>query len=71
MKTNLTQTHCFKKYAYIKVTRLTRQPCKKSFKQYQAIMNNAEKRPNYIFKSGRLSLKYFEYVNTLFGNLLR
>ena len=32
-------------------------------------MNNVKKIANSIFKSGRLSLWYFEYVNTLFGSL--
>ena len=32
-------------------------------------MNNVEKTSNCIFKSGRFSLQYFEYVNTLFGSL--
>ena len=32
-------------------------------------MDNVEKTSNCIFKSGRLSLRYFEYVNTLFGSL--
>ena len=41
----------------------------KSFKLDQAFMNNVEKTPNCIFKSGTLSLRYFEYVNTLFGSL--
>ena len=42
----------------------------KSFKLDQAFMNNVEKPSNCIFKSGRLSLQYFEHVNTLFGSLL-
>ena len=33
-------------------------------------MNHVEKTSNFILKSGRLSLRYFEYVNTLFGSLL-
>ena len=41
----------------------------KSFKLVQAFMNNVEKNSNCIFKSGRLSLLYFEYVNTLFRSL--
>ena len=41
----------------------------KSFKLDQVFMNNVEKSPKCIFKSGRLSLQYFEYVNTLFGSL--
>ena len=32
-------------------------------------MNNVEKMSNCIFKSGRLSLRYFEYGKTLFGSL--
>ena len=32
-------------------------------------MNNVEKMPNCILKSGRVSLRYFEYVNTLFKSL--
>ena len=32
-------------------------------------MNIIEKTSNCIFKSGRLSLRYFEYVNTLFESL--
>ena len=32
-------------------------------------MNNVEKTSNCIFKPGRLSFRYFEYVNTLFGSL--
>ena len=40
-----------------------------SFKLDQVFLNNVEKTSNYIFKSGRLSLRYFEYVNTLFGSL--
>ena len=40
-----------------------------SFKLDQAFINNIEKMSNSIFKSGRLSLRYFEYVNTLFGSL--
>ena len=32
-------------------------------------MNNFEKMPNCLFTSGRLSLRYFEYVNKLFGSL--
>ena len=41
----------------------------KSFKLDQPFMNNVEKTSYCIFKSGRLSLQYFEYVNTLFGSL--
>ena len=41
------------------------------FKLDQAFMNSVEKSSNCIFKSGRLSLRYFEYVNTLFGSPLR
>ena len=41
----------------------------KSFKLDQAFMNNGEKTSNCIFKSGRLSLRYFEYIKTLFGTL--
>ena len=33
-------------------------------------MNNVEKMPNCIFKYERLSLRYFEYVNTLFESLM-
>ena len=33
-------------------------------------MNNVEKTSNCIIKSGRLSLRHLEYVNTLFGSLL-
>ena len=40
-----------------------------SFKLDQALMNNVEKTSNCILKSGRLSLRYFEYVNTLLGSL--
>ena len=40
-----------------------------SVKLDQAFMNNVEKMANSIFKSGRLSLRYFEYVNTLFASL--
>ena len=32
-------------------------------------MNNIENTSNCIFKSGRLSLRYFDYVNSLFGSL--
>ena len=33
-------------------------------------MNNVEKKTsNCILKSGRLSLRYFEYVNTLLGSI--
>ena len=42
---------------------------KTSFKLEQALMDNVEKTSNCIFTSGRLSLRYFEYVNTLFGSL--
>ena len=42
----------------------------KSFKLDQAFMNNVEKTSNFIFMSGRLSLRYFEYVNTLFRSIL-
>ena len=42
----------------------------KSFKLDHAFMNNVEKTSNCIFKSGRLSLGYFECVKTLFGSLL-
>ena len=31
-------------------------------------MNDAGKTQNCNFKSGRLQLRYFEYVNTLFGS---
>ena len=41
----------------------------KSFKLDLACMNNFEKMSNCIFKSGRLSLRYFEYVNALFVSL--
>ena len=41
----------------------------KSFKLDQAFMNNVEKTSNCIFMSGRLSLRYFEYVNTLLGSI--
>ena len=41
----------------------------KSFKLDQAFLNNIEKMSNCIFKSGRLSLRKFEYVNTLFRSL--
>ena len=34
-----------------------------------AFMKNVEKTSICIFKSGRLSLRYFEYVNALFGRL--
>ena len=34
----------------------------KSYKLDQAFMNNIEKTSNCIFKSGRLSLQYFEYA---------
>ena len=40
-----------------------------NFKLDQAFLNNFEKKSNCIFKSGRLSLRYFEYVNTLPGSL--
>ena len=33
-------------------------------------MNNVEKTSNCMFKSGRLSSPYFEYVKTLCGSLL-
>ena len=33
-------------------------------------MNNVEKTSNCIFKSERLSIRYFEYVNTPFGSNL-
>ena len=33
-------------------------------------MNNVEKTSNFIFKLGRLSLRYFEYVNIPFGSIL-
>ena len=32
-------------------------------------MNTIEKTSNCIYKSGRLTSRYFEYVNTLFGSL--
>ena len=41
----------------------------KRFKLNQAFMKNVEKTSNCIFKSGRLSLRYFEYLITLFGSL--
>ena len=68
-KTNLKQNHYFNKYAYIKAKRWTRQSCKKKIKLDQAFMNNVEKTLNCTFKSGRLSLLYFEYVKTLFGSI--
>ena len=40
-----------------------------SFKLDLALINNVEKTSNCILKSGRLSLRYFEYVNTLLGSL--
>ena len=54
--TNLTQTHYFKTYVYIKALRLTRQPCKKKIKLDQAFMNNVEKTSNCI-----LSLEDYRY----------
>ena len=54
--TNLTQTHNFKKYTYIKSTRIARRPCKKRFKLYQAFMNNVEKR-----QTAFLSLEDYHY----------
>ena len=33
-------------------------------------MNNVEKTANCMFKSGRLSSSYFEYVKALFGGIL-
>ena len=41
-----------------------------SFKLDQAFINNVEKTSNCVFKCGKLSLRYFEYVNTLLGSLL-
>ena len=41
----------------------------KEFKLHQAFMNNGEKMSNCIFKSGRLSLQYYECVNKLFRSL--
>ena len=42
----------------------------KSFKLDQAFTNNVELNVKlHFFKSGRLSLLYFEYVNTIFGSL--
>ena len=40
-----------------------------SFILDQAFIYNVEETSNCIFKSLRLSLRYYEYVNTLFGGL--
>ena len=44
----------------------------KSFKLDQAFMKSFEKNVKQHFKSGRLPfhVRYFEYINTLFGSLL-
>ena len=41
----------------------------KNFKLGQVFIYNIEKTSNCIFKYGRLSLRYFEYVKRLFGSL--
>ena len=41
----------------------------KNVKLDQVFMNNVEKTSNCIFKSRTLSLRYFEYVSTLFRSL--
>ena len=43
----------------------------RNFKLDKTFMNKVEKPSNCIFRSGRLSLPYFEYVDTLFWSLLR
>ena len=53
---------------YIKATHL-KTTMKKILKIDQTFMNKVENLANCIFKSGRLSLRYFEYVNTLFRSL--
>ena len=65
--TNSTQTHYFSVY---KGHTYDKTIMRKSFKLDQAFMNNIEKMSNCVFKSGRLSLRYFENVNTLLGSLL-
>ena len=41
----------------------------KRLKLDRAFMNNVKKRKTAFCMSGRLSLRYFEYVNTLFRSL--
>ena len=43
----------------------------KCFKIGQAFMNNILKTEIYTFGSGRSKFRYFAYVDTLFGSLLR
>ena len=54
---------------FIKVTRLTRQSCKIVSNLDQEFMNNVIKSQTAFLILKELSLRYFEYVKTLFSRL--
>ena len=69
--TNLTQPHYFKKYAYIKATCLTRQPCKNVANLIRHSRITLKKRQTVFLSLAHYHYGYFEYVNTLFRSFFK